>query len=162
MNISNLKVFGKYGLESIAIVGSVLFSFYLEDLRIKSEKTNYKNELVLSLKAIVDEDLISIQNIKDLQNRTYTAADIIITDMTNGQMNLSENQIASNYLLVGQRGWVSFFPQNGTYTEMISTGSLELIKSTNFRKALTNTYTNLYERNLQLSRTIDDLPSLLS
>ena len=49
-----------------------------------------------------------------------------------------------------------FFPQNGTYTEMISTGSLELIKSTNFRKALTNTYTNLYERNLQLSRTIDD------
>ena len=109
MNISNLKVFGKYGLESIAIVGSVLFSFYLEDLRIKNEKTNYKNELVLSLKAIVDEDLISIQNIKDLQNRTYTAADIIITDMTNGQMNLSENQIASNYLLVGQRGWVSFF-----------------------------------------------------
>ena len=156
MNISNLKVFGKYGLESIAIVGSVLFSFYLEDLRIKNEKTNYKNELVLSLKAIVDEDLISIQNIKDLQNRTYTAADIIITDMTNGQMNLLENQIASNYLLVGQRGWVSFFPQNGTYTEMISTGSLELIKSTNFRKALTNTYTNLYERNLQLSRTIDD------
>ena len=156
MNISNLKVFGKYGLESIAIVGSVVFSFYLEDLRIKNEKTNYKNELVLSLKAIVDEDLISIQNIKDLQNRSYTAADIIITDMTNGQMNLLENQIASNYLLVGQRGWVSFFPQNGTYTEMISTGSLELIKSTNFRKALTNTYTNLYERNLQLSRTIDD------
>ena len=72
MNISNLKVFGKYGLESIAIVGSVLFSFYLEDLRIKNEKTNYKNELVLSLKAIVDEDLISIQNIKDLQNRNIT------------------------------------------------------------------------------------------
>ena len=156
MELSNLKFFGKYGLESIAIIGSVLFSFYLEDLRIKSEKTRYKNELVISLKAIVDEDLISIQNIKDLQNRTYTAADIIITDMTDNKMDLRESEIAANYLLVGQRGWVSFFPQNGTYTEMISTGSLELIKSTNFRKALTNTYTNLYERNLQLSRTIDD------
>ena len=156
MELSNLKYFGKYGLESIAIIGSVLFSFYLEDLRIKSEKTSYKNELVLSLKAIVDEDLFSLQNIKDLQNRTYTGADIIITDMTDNKMDLRENEIAANYLLVGQRGWVSFFPQNGTYTEMISTGSLELIKSTNFRKALTNTYTNLYERNLQLSRTIDD------
>ena len=51
-------------------------------------------------------------------------------------------------------GWVSV-PQNGSYLSYFN-GSLELIRSTNFRKALTNTYTHLYERNLQVSRTIDD------
>ena len=156
MNLPSIKNFGKYGLESIAIIVSVLFSFYLEDLRVTNEKTNYKNELVKNLKAIINEDLINIQNIKELQNRAYAGADLIINDMIDGKMDLDKKEIAENYLLVGQRGWVSFFPQNGSYTELISTGSLELIRSTNFRKALTNTYTHLYERNLQVSRTIDD------
>ena len=156
MNLPSIKSFGKYGLESIAIIVSVLFSFYLEDLRVTNEKTNYKNELVKNLKAIINEDLINIQNIKELQNRAYAGADLIINDMMDGKMDLDKKEIAANYLLVRQRGWVSFFPQNGSYTELISTGSLELIRSTNFRKALTNTYTHLYERNLQVSRTIDD------
>ena len=56
-------------MESIAIIVSVLFSFYLEDLRITNEKTNYKNELVKNF--IINEDLINIQNIKELQNRAY-------------------------------------------------------------------------------------------
>ena len=61
-------------------------------------------------------------------------ADLIINDMIDGKMDLDKKEIAENYLLVGQRGWVSFFPQNGSYTELISTGSLELIRSTNFRR----------------------------
>ena len=67
MNLPSIKNLGKYGLESIAIIVSVLFSFYLEDLRVTNEKTNYKNELVKNLKAIINEDLINIQNIKELQ-----------------------------------------------------------------------------------------------
>ena len=59
MNLPSIKNFGKYGLESIAIIVSVLFSFYLEDLRVTNEKTNYKNELVKNLKAIINEDLIN-------------------------------------------------------------------------------------------------------
>ena len=120
------------------------------------KKKNYKNELVINLKNIINEDLININNIKELQNRAYTGAEILINDMADNKVDLSRNEIASYYLLVGQRGWVSFFPQNGSYNEIISTGSLESIKSSNFRKALTNTYTHLYERNLQISRTIDD------
>ena len=54
MNLPSIKNFGKYGLESIAIIVSVLFSFYLEDLRVTNEKTNYKNELVKNLKAIIN------------------------------------------------------------------------------------------------------------
>ena len=40
--LPSIKSFGKYGLESIAIIVSVLFSFYLEDLRVTNEKTNYR------------------------------------------------------------------------------------------------------------------------
>ena len=50
MNLLSIKNFGKYGLESIAIIVSDLFSFYLEDLRVKNEKTNYKNEMLSNLK----------------------------------------------------------------------------------------------------------------
>ena len=117
MNLLSIKNFGKYGLESIAIIVSVLFSFYLEDLRVTNEKTNYKNELVKNLKAIINEDLINIQNIKELQQRAYAGADLIINDMIDGKMDFDKKEIAENYLLVGQRGWVSFFPQNGSYTE---------------------------------------------
>ena len=156
MKIFDKNRLGKYGIESVAIILSVLFSFYLEDLRVSNEKKKYKNELVINLKNIINEDLININNIKELQNRAYTGAEILINDMADNKVDLSRNEIASYYLLVGQRGWVSFFPQNGSYNEIISTGSLESIKSSNFRKALTNTYTHLYERNLQISRTIDD------
>jgi len=98
MNLSPIKNFGKYGLESIAIIVSVLFSFYLEDLRVTNEKTNYKNELVSNLKLIIEEDLINIQNIKELQNRAYTGAGLIINDMIDGSMDLDKKEIASNYL----------------------------------------------------------------
>ena len=52
---------------------------------------------------------------------------------------------------------VSFFPQNGTFNQLISTGSLDLIDSKEFRRVLLNNYTHYYERNSANNRTLDDL-----
>ena len=52
---------------------------------------------------------------------------------------------------------VSFFPQNGTFNQLISTGSIELIDSKEFRRVLLNNYTHYYERNSANNRTLDDL-----
>ena len=55
-----------------------------------------------------------------------------------------------------ERGSVSFFSQSSLYEELKNTGSTRLIKSDNFRYALSNTYNNLNQRNLAVSRIIDD------
>ena len=52
---------------------------------------------------------------------------------------------------------VSFFPQNGTFNQLISTGSLDLINSKSFRRVLLNNYTHYYDRNSANNRTLDDL-----
>ena len=58
--------------------------------------------------------------------------------------------------MLTERGSVSFFNQSSLYDELINTGSTRLIKSDNFRYALSNTYNNLNQRNIAVSRLIDD------
>ena len=140
----------------LIIVLGILLSFYLDNMVERNNKIEYKNFVIKNLKMILIEDLSNIEKIKSLQNDCYIACETLINDIKDGNIDLSEKEIATNYLLISQNGWTSFFPQNSTYDELISTGSMEIISSVNFRKSLTNTYTHLYERNLQISRTIDD------
>ena len=99
---------------------------------------------------------MEIKNIKDLQIRCRNAADELIYDITQNSYKLSEREIAEKVLLLTERGSVSFFSQSSLYEELKNTGSTRLIKSDNFRYALSNTYNNLNQRNLAVSRIIDD------
>ena len=135
---------------------SILISFYLEDIRVTNEKSNYKNELVVDLQKIIDSEIDQLENIKKLQNRCLIAGEELLSDLLNKDQQLSDREIAERLLLLMQRGTVSFFAQNGIYEELKSTGSTELIKSKNFRYALSDTYNNLFQRNLAVSRIIDD------
>ena len=80
----------------------------------------------------------------------------MLFDIINKSNDLSDKQIAEKLLLLTERGSVSFFSQSSLYDELKSTGSTRLIKSDNFRYALSNTYNNLNQRNLAVSRIIDD------
>ena len=121
-----------------------------------NEKSNYKNELVVDLQKIIDNEINQLENIKKLQNRCLIAGEELLSDLLNKDQQLSDREIAERLLLLMQRGTVSFFAQNGIYEELKSTGSTELIKSKNFRYALSDTYNNLFQRNLAVSRIIDD------
>ena len=147
--------YAKYIVEGLLVFLGILLSFYIEDKRIIEENTNYKNELVKDLQKIIESERDQIKNIKDLQFRCLKAAEELIFDIQN-DTNLSDKVIAENFLLVSQRGTVSFFPQKGIYEELINTGSTRLIKSKNFRYVLSDTYNNLNFRNLAVSRIIDD------
>tara|TARA_B100000989_G_scaffold227965_1_gene175032 strand:- start:398 stop:1105 length:708 start_codon:yes stop_codon:yes gene_type:complete len=147
--------YGKYLAEAIFVFLGILLSFYIDDIRVKNENTKFKNELVKDLQEIIDSEKTQITNIKELQFRCLNAAEELIFDIQNDS-NLSDKKIAENFLLVSQRGTVSFFPQRGIYEEFINTGSTKLIKSKNFRYALSDTYNNLNDRNLAVSRIIDD------
>ena len=146
----------KYFSEGTIVMLSILISFYLEDIRVTNDKSNYKNELVVDLQKIIDSEINQLENIKKLQNRCLIAGEELLSDLLNKDQQLSDREFAERLLLLMQRGTVSFFAQNGIYEELKSTGSTELIKSKNFRYALSDTYNNLFQRNLAVSRIIDD------
>ena len=146
----------KYILQSIVVLLSVLLSFYIDSIRVNNQNAKYKNELVKDLQSIIDNERTQIKNIKDLQIRCRNAADELIYDITQNSFKLSDKEIAEKLLLLTERGSVSFFSQSSLYEELKYTGSTRLIKSDNFRYALSNTYNNLNQRNLAVSRIIDD------
>ena len=146
----------KYILQSLVVLLSVLLSFYIDSVRVEIQNANYKNEIVKDLQSIIENERIQIKNIKDLQIRCRNAADDLIYDITQKSKDLSDKEIAEKLLLLSERGSVSFFSQSSLYDELKNTGSTRLIKSDNFRYALSNTYNNLNQRNLAVSRIIDD------
>jgi hypothetical protein len=146
----------KYILQSIVVLLSVLLSFYIDSIRVNNQNAKYKNELVKDLQSIIDNERTQIKNIKDLQVRCRNAADELIYDIAQNSFKLSDREIAEKILLLTERGSVSFFSQSSLYEELKYTGSTRLIKSDNFRYALSNTYNNLNQRNLAVSRIIDD------
>ena len=146
----------KYILQSIGVLLSVLVSFYIDSIRVENQNALYKNELVKDLQSIIANERTQIKNIEDLQIRCRNAADELIYDITQNSNKLSDKEIAENILLLTERGSVSFFSQSSLYEELKHTGSTRLIKSDNFRYALSNTYNNLNQRNLAVSRIIDD------
>ena len=59
-------------IELIAIVASILVSFFLEDLRQKNEEVEKKNELVSDLSIVISEDLKQIQALQETLEGSLT------------------------------------------------------------------------------------------
>jgi hypothetical protein len=156
-----MKVFGanyfRYILEFIIIITGVVLSFYLDDLRQLNEKESYKDTLIEELLVTSQEDLKQIEKITLDLNKVQLFIKELLLDLEDKQKNISDSEIAEKYLFITQKMSVSFFPQNGTFNQLISTGSIELIDSKEFRRVLLNNYTHYYERNSANNRTLDDL-----
>lgn len=147
----------RYLLEFLIIITGVLISFYLDDVRQLNEKKGYKNKLISELLVSSEQDLAQIENITKDLNKVQNNIAMMLNDIDDGAKNLDDSDIAEKYLFVTQKMSVSFFPQNGTFDQLISTGSMELIDSDKFRRVLLNNYTHYYDRNSANNRTLDDL-----
>lgn len=147
----------RYVLEFIIIITGVVLSFYLDDLRQLNEKESYKDTLIEELLVTSQEDLKQIEKITVDLNQVQAFIKEFLTDIEDGKKDISDPEIAEKYLFITQKMSVSFFPQNGTFNQLISTGSIELIDSKEFRRVLLNNYTHYYERNSANNRTLDDL-----
>lgn len=156
-----MKVFSanyfRYILEFIIIITGVVLSFYLDDLRQLNEKESYKDTLIEELLVTSQEDLKQIEKITLDLSKVQSFIKELLLDLEDKQKNISDSEIAEKYLFITQKMSVSFFPQNGTFNQLISTGSIELIDSKEFRRVLLNNYTHYYERNSANNRTLDDL-----
>lgn len=156
-----MKIIGnnyiRYILEFIIIITGVVLSFYLDDLRQLNEKESYKDTLIEELLITSEEDLKQIEKITYDLNQVQVFIKQLLSDLEDKQKNISDAEVAEKYLFITQKMSVSFFPQNGTFNQLISTGSIELIDSKKFRRVLLNNYTHYFERNSANNRTLDDL-----
>ena len=76
-----MKTYYRLILEAVAIIGSVLFSFYIEDLRKKSDNLILKNALIVDLIETIDDDLEQLKNIQDILFKSEQSILDILNDI---------------------------------------------------------------------------------
>ena len=144
-------------VEFIVIISGVLLSFYIDDFRELQNKKLEKDILIGELVITAKEDLKQIQNLKRDLMKVQGNIQIFLEDTNDNRKDMADKQIAINYLFISEKMSVSFFPQDGIFTQLISTGSLELIESSTLKNLLIRNFTHYLDRNQANNRTLDDL-----
>jgi len=143
----------KYFLQSFVIILSIFISFFFEDVRKNKEDILTKNDLVSDLIISLDEDLIQIDNLlKILQDSEKNILEIL-NDIDLNHKNLTDLE-AIKIILDIEVG-ISFFPKDGIFEQLISTGTFELIKNNELKKLLLEMFNHQKDRNYATSTEID-------
>jgi len=145
----------RYFVEGGLIFFSVLASFFIESYRLKQSNIEIKNGLLVELSQIINEDLKQINKVISIQMRSLDATNRLINDYSNNQ-SMTEETIANNYLEIITNTPTSFYSQKGVYTQLLESGSLELIRYKTLRLKLLYVYEHLDERKLGIDRFVDD------
>jgi len=145
----------KYAFEGTVIVIGILFSFYIEEMRIESKNIEIKNELLSDLNRAVTNDLVQIENVQNLLSQSQIEINKIQRDIDNNHEQLSDVETIEKLISINVS--VSFFPQDGVFTELVSSGSFELIKNKELKSKLLEIYNHQKERNYSISDEIDIL-----
>ncbi len=126
----NLENFKSYTINSVVILFSVILSFYIEGERELNEKSIYKNKLITDLINTINEDINQIDYIRSQVSETVKNYNSILNDIDSKNKNLSRADIMEK--IVGDNIGISFFPQEGIFNQLISTGSFELIEKNEY------------------------------
>ncbi len=140
-------------MEFGVIFSSVFISFYLEDLRKDSNELVLKNELVSDLIITIEDDLEQLKNIQDILQNSEKLILEILNDVDNNHNQLSDIETMNKIL--GIEVGFSFFPKDGIFNQLISTGTFELIKNEELKKTLLEIFNNQKQRNYATSQEID-------
>ena len=143
----------KYVIEAAVIIFSVFLSFYFEDVRKDKEDFNTKNELVGDLILSLDDDLVQIENLINILQDSEKYITEILNDIDSNHNNLSDIESIKTLLQI-EVGF-SFFPKDGIFEQLISTGTFELIKNDELKRTLLEMFNHQKERNYATSNEID-------
>ena len=143
----------KNTIQGILILIGILLSFHIEDSRIEQKNFEIKNELLSDLNRAISDDLEQIKNLKEILNISLDSISELQDDMNKNHQLLSDEEVIKK--LIDLNVSISFFPQDGIFTELISSGSFELIKSKELKSKLLEIYNHQKERNLSISDDID-------
>jgi len=143
----------KYFYQSFVIILSIFISFFFEDVRKNKEDILTKNELVSDLIISLDEDLIQIDNLLEILQDSEKNILEILNDIDLNHKNLTDLE-AIKIILDTEVG-ISFFPKDGIFEQLISTGTFELIKNNELKKLLLEMFNHQKDRNYATSTEID-------
>ena len=148
--MGNLK---RYGFEGFIIFLGILLSFYIEELRVTSNKIDTKNKLVTDLSQSLTNDLNQINSVKDILNKAQNLNIEILNDIDKDHSILSDKEALD--MLIDIDIGTSFFPSDGIFIELISSGSFELIKNQQLKSILLEIFNHRAQRNLANNTEID-------
>ncbi len=143
----------KYFLQSFVIILSIFISFFFEDVRKNKEDILTKNDLVNDLIISLDEDLIQIDDLLNILQDSEKKILEILNDIDLNHKNLTDLEAIKTILDI--EVGISFFPKDGIFEQLISTGTFELIKNNELKKLLLEMFNHQKDRNYATSTEID-------
>ena len=143
----------RYLIEGIVIIFSIFISFYVEDVRKGNEDFKTKNELVGDLIVSLEDDLAQIDNLIEILRNSEKNIQELLNDIDANHKIFSDSE-AIKKLLEIEVG-ISFFPKDGIFEQLISTGTFELIKNNELKRVLLEMFNHQKERNYATSTEID-------
>ena len=149
-----MKSYKGYLIEGLVIAFSVLFSLYLDNLNETFSDKEKKRNYLIDLSYTLDEDIKQIKNLISILNNSENLIIELQNDIDKNLSSLTYEQIINNVIEI-EVGF-SFFPQDGIFNQMISTGSFELIKNEYLKNNLLEMYNHQIARNYATSLEIDN------
>ena len=143
----------KYFFQSFVIILSVFISFFIDDIRKSNENIITKNDLVSDLIVSLEDDLTQIDELIKILQKSEKNILEILNDIDLNHKNLS-NIEAIKIILEIEVGF-SFFPKDGIFEQLISTGTFELIKNNELKRLLLEMFNHQKDRNYATSQEID-------
>ena len=115
------KSYAEYLIEGVVISLSILLSLFLGNLNESISNTEKKNNYLIDLSITLDEDINQIRNLISILNNSEDLIIELQNDIDKKNSKLSSDEIIS--ILIKIEVGFSFFPQDGVFNQMISTGS---------------------------------------
>ena len=145
----------KYTIEASVIIVGILFSFYIEEIRSNNKDIEVKNELLSDLNRALERDLDQINEIQKMLNDSMQRISDLRNDINNNHDQLSDLDAVKKILNANVS--TTFFSEDGVFTELVSSGSYELISNKELKNKLLEIYNHQKERNMSISDDIDIL-----
>ena len=132
------NILARGGIEFLAVFLGIGLSFYVEGWQVENENEQKKDQYLFDLTSTLESDIAQINKLLE----TLYQSDRLITEI---QSDIDQNHTVYtdpeilNKLLDVEVGF-SFFPQDGIFNQLISTGAFELIKNVELKNILLEMY----------------------
>tara|TARA_B100001057_G_scaffold347643_1_gene348941 strand:+ start:3068 stop:3778 length:711 start_codon:yes stop_codon:yes gene_type:complete len=149
-----IQAYKKYLFEGLVIFFSVFLSLYVGNLNEKRTNFKKKQQYLIDLIEILNKDIFQVEKLMDQLNKSEKFINSIQNDIDSQHNLLSDSQVID--MLIDIEVGFSFFPKDGIFNQMISTGTFELIKNNDLKMILLEMYNHQKERNFATSKEIDE------
>ena len=121
------NILARGGIEFLAVFLGIALSFYVEEWQTEKDNERKKDQYLSDLTNTLEMDIQQINKLLETLINSEKLITEIQSDIDENHKALSDIEIL-NKLLDVEVGF-SFFPQDGIFNQLISTGSFELIEN---------------------------------